>query len=203
MYQIDLIPTLIFVFVTTYTPGSNNIVSGSMGVLYGFKRTFPFLLGIASGFFIIMLLSGWVSSILNQHLPNFAPIVRILGAGYILYLAYGVYKNVNKLNQSQETKPLRYHNGVLLQFLNPKAIYYGLTISSTFLNPLLDRRPLFIVAAAILALVSLSSVSTWALGGNLIRRFLNTPQRLKVFGIILALALVYTALDLVGLFSLF
>lgn len=197
---IDLIPTLIFVFVTTYTPGPNNIISTSMGVLYGYKRTLPFLFGIAFGFSIIMLLCGWLSSLLNLYLPNFAPIIKVLGTGYILYLAYGVYRNSNLLNQPKATKPLRFHNGVLLQFLNPKAIYYGLTVTSTFLSPLMDNQLYILLSSISLGLVAFTAISTWAAGGNMIRRFLNTPRRMKAFGIILALALIYTALDLVGLF---
>lgn len=203
MSGIDLIPTLIFIFVTSYTPGPNNILSTSMGVLYGYRRSLPFLFGVTFGFSIIMLLCGWLSSLLNQYLPNFTPVIKVLGSAYILYLAYGVYRNTNLLKQPKETKPLRFHNGVLLQFLNPKAIYYGLTVTATFLSPLMKDQVHLVITAFTLGLVSFTAISTWALGGKMIQRFLNTPKRVKIFGIILALALVYTAVDLVGLFSFF
>jgi threonine/homoserine/homoserine lactone efflux protein len=35
--SIDLFPTISFVIITTFTPGSANISSASMGVLHGYK----------------------------------------------------------------------------------------------------------------------------------------------------------------------
>ncbi len=53
--NIDMIPLISFVIVTTFTPGPNNISSAAMGVTYGYWRTIPYLFGIASGFFLVML----------------------------------------------------------------------------------------------------------------------------------------------------
>jgi hypothetical protein len=53
----------------------------------------------------------------------------------------------------------------------------------------------------VLAAISFSSVSLWALGGQAIRRRLGTPWRARALGIVLAAALVYTALDLAGVFT--
>ena len=50
-----MIPLISFVIVTTFTPGPNNISSAAMGVAYGYRRTIPYLFGIASGFFLVML----------------------------------------------------------------------------------------------------------------------------------------------------
>ena len=44
----EIIALISFVAVTTYTPEQNNISSASMGVLYGYKRTLPYMLGISS-----------------------------------------------------------------------------------------------------------------------------------------------------------
>lgn len=197
----DLVPTLLFVFVTTFTPGPNNIMATSMGALYGYRRTLPFLIGIATGFFGVMLLCSGFAKLLGTALPSVLPILRYLGAGYILWLAYGVYRSAGKLGTERDTKPLRFHNGVLLQLLNAKVILYGITIFATFLAPLLVSPFGFVPASALLALASLMSTSTWALGGNLIRGYLNTPNRAKALGVVMSLALIYTAADLLGLFE--
>ncbi len=42
----EIIALISFVAVTTYTPGPNNISAASMGVLYGYKRTLPYMLGM-------------------------------------------------------------------------------------------------------------------------------------------------------------
>ena len=41
----------LFVMVTTFIPGPNNISSASIGVRYGYRETLKYLTGIAVGFF--------------------------------------------------------------------------------------------------------------------------------------------------------
>ena len=40
--NIDTIPLISFVIVTTFTPGPNNISSAAMGVAYGYRRTLTY-----------------------------------------------------------------------------------------------------------------------------------------------------------------
>ncbi len=89
----------------------------------------------------------------------------------------------------------------MLQFVNPKCIFYGLTMYTTFLAPILGQRFVLAWMPVLLAGVSFSSVSTWTLGGQLIRRWISTPARARALGVVLSLALVYTALDLTGVLS--
>jgi threonine/homoserine/homoserine lactone efflux protein len=53
---------LSFVFITTLTPGPNNIACASLGIRYGYRKALPFILGIVSAFFLIMLGAGLISS---------------------------------------------------------------------------------------------------------------------------------------------
>jgi len=196
---VNIPATVIFAVVTTLTPGPNNILCASSGALYGYRRTLPFILGIASGFFTLMLICGTLSTLLSTYITAAAPTLRIIGGLYILWLAYGVYRSGTRLLEpSAEAKPLRFWNGYVLQFVNPKCIFYGLTMYTTFLAPLLGQRFVLAWTPVLLAGVSFCSVSTWALGGQLIRRWISTPARARALGIVLSLALVYTALDLAG-----
>src|SRR5512134_2940622 len=89
---VNLFPLISFVLISTFTPGPSNISSASMGVLHGYKKTLNFLLGLAAGFFIIMLLSGWISAALLRTFPSLETALRYVGAGYILYLAFAILK---------------------------------------------------------------------------------------------------------------
>ena len=198
---VDVPATLVFVFVTTFTPGPNNLLSASMGVIHGYRRTLPLMLGIASGFVVIMLMCATLSSLVAARLPAVAPVLRYAGGLYILWLAVGVYRGSLALLAGPGTAPPpRFCSGLVLQFLNPKVIFYGLTVYSAFLLPIIDRPATFILTPPLLALASFSSVSTWALAGHLIRRHVGTPRRAKAVGLVLAAALVYTAFSLAGIF---
>ncbi|WP_331710011.1 hypothetical protein [Paenibacillus swuensis] len=42
-----IVPFLLYVFVTTFTPGPNNLLSMSNAHQYGFKKTLRFIFGIS------------------------------------------------------------------------------------------------------------------------------------------------------------
>ena len=121
-----------FVFVTTFTPGPNNISSASMGVLYGHKQTRQYRLGIAVGFFLLMLLCGWISTALLRVFPPIENVLRFVGAAYILWLAYETLRASYTFEEGAQPL-LGFNRGLWLQILNPKVIVYGLTLYTTFL----------------------------------------------------------------------
>jgi len=68
--MMQIVPFLTYVFVTTFTPGPNNILSMSNAMRFGYKNTLRFLLGITCGFLVVMLLSGLANVILINLLPQ-------------------------------------------------------------------------------------------------------------------------------------
>ena len=189
---------LSFVFVTTFTPGPNNISSTSMGVLHGFRKTWPYRLGIATGFFFVMLLCGAISSTLQRIFPGFETALRYAGAVYILWLAYETLRATYTFKEGEKTL-LGFSRGLLLQILNPKVVVYGLTLYSTFLLSIAHNVFYAMLSALFLASMSLCSTSTWALFGSAIRNYLHHPTVRRVVNVALALLLVYTAIELSGL----
>ncbi|MDX1521898.1 MAG: LysE family transporter [Anaerolineae bacterium] len=196
--MLDNLATVIpFVLITTFTPGPNNISSASMGVLHGYKETLNYLLGIVCGFFLVMLGAGLVSTTLLTLFPAFENVLRFVGAAYILYLAYSILKATYTFDE-QKVKPLGFSNGFTLQLVNPKGLIYGLTLFSAFLASITSNFALVILAAAIITFISFCSISTWTLFGTIIRTYLHQPRVKMTVNVILALLLVYTAVDLAG-----
>lgn len=52
----------LFAFVTSVTPGPNNLMLLASGVNFGFRRTIPHIFGISTGFLVLVLAvaSDWV-----------------------------------------------------------------------------------------------------------------------------------------------
>ena len=160
----EIIALASFVVITSFTPGPNNVSSASMGVLYGYKTTMPYLLGIASGFFLVMILCGWISFTLLRLIPAVENILRIIGAAYILWLAFHTLKASYTFGENK-TASWGFVKGFLLQLLNPKVVVYGITLYSAFLSWTV-RNPLYLFASALaLAGVGFCAVSSWALFG--------------------------------------
>ncbi len=185
---------LSYSIITIFTPGPNNIMSMSNASRYGFKKSLPFNAGVFFGFLVILGLSSLFSVTLFALIPNLKPFVTVIGAGYILWLAWKTYhsKPLDTDQDHMSTSTMR--TGILLQFVNPKAILFCLTTLSTFIVPYYSS--VYVVMLFALFLASLTFVSTccWSLFGSAFQRVLKNHQ--KLINTIMALLLVYCAASL-------
>ena len=201
MNLIDFGVLIPFVLITTFTPGPNNLSCASMSINFGIKKTMNYIYGIVSGFFLLLLLCGFFSNLLFTALPSVEPIMRWIGAAYILYLAYGTFRASFSFKEKSDQYLWGFYKGVLLQFLNPKAIIYGLTLYSVFLNPLIGNSLYIILFSLGFALVGLCALLTWVLFGAIINQFLHHSKSRIIINSILSLLLAYTAVKITGIFS--
>lgn len=181
-----------YVLLTTFTPGPNNIMSMANACKYGLKRSMRFTLGVCAGFFLIVGLAIAFTITLYSLVPTIKPVMTVIGAAYILWLAWKTL--TTSPHDGGAAGQSTFVSGMLLQFLNPKAILYGLTAASTFIVPYYSSVPVLIGFAAALALVSLVATSCWALFGSVFQRFM--ARNAKVVGYVMAALLVYCAVSL-------
>ena len=87
----------------------------------------------------------------------------------------------------------RYRDGLLLQFVNPKVILFGLTMYATLLAPLAKNWPAVVLSAVSLAVLSFCSTSLWALLGAGIQRFIANPKVRFAYSLVLVGLLLYAA----------
>jgi len=191
---------VVFVLITIFTPGPNTVSSANLAILYGFRRTNRYRIGIFLGFTLVMWLCAFLSSAVQAWLPSFGLWLRYLGAAYIVYLALSVLKTSYRLDASG-TAEFRYPvvKGMLLQILNVKVIILGLTVYSTYLASRLESAAGLLLSAPVLAAVSLSATSLWALGGSAIAGFADRRSVRLTLNVLLSLLLLYSAWELSGL----
>jgi cysteine/O-acetylserine efflux protein len=197
--EVNVAAFLSFIIITSFTPGPNNIACASFGMLIGYRQTFKFILGVLAGFLCLLIICAVLSNFLLQSAPFINDYLKYIGALYILWLAYHTMKA--SYQASEEVKQLAsFGRGFVLQLVNPKGIFYGMTIFTTFLSG--ANGNLFLVAPWLLGLlvVGFCSVSTWTLFGNLIQRYLQNARLKQAVNIVLALALVLTAMQIAEVF---
>jgi len=194
----NLLSVVSYVLISSFTPGPSNISSASLAIIHGYKKTLNYQAGLAAGVFLLMMLSGWFSAVLLRIFPSFEPILRYVGAGYILYLAFGILRASYSFT-AENRRPLGLANGFVLQILNPKLMVYAFTLFSAFLAPVSTNTALLILTAMVLAGTSFCATSLWALFGTTIQTYLHNARLKTIVNIILSLSLVYTALSLMGL----
>ena len=198
--NIEIIPLISFVIVTTFTPGPNNISSASMGMLFGYKKTFNYLVGIASGFFVVMIACAYLSNALLTIIPIAEGYLRWVVAGYILWLAISILRSNYSFSKSNRVMKA-FTKGFILQLFNPKVAVYGLTLYSTFLAPISSRLDYLALLAMTFAFTAFVATSTWALCGAAIKNKLKNDSSRKIINMSLSLLLIYTAVELSGILT--
>ncbi|WNB91525.1 LysE family transporter [Bacillus sp. NEB1478] len=189
-----VISFLLYVFITSFTPGPNNIMSMLFANKYGLKRTIRFCLGVGAGFFVIILLSSYFNLLLKNFIPKIEFFMTILGAIYMLYLAVKIMTSKNSANSEDGSKYNSFLAGMLLQFVNPKGILYGITVVGTFILPYHQSNYSFVFFALFLAFIGFTSTFCWSLFGSVFQKFLSKYR--NQFNIIMALLLVYSAVSI-------
>ena len=184
---------LTYAMITAFTPGPNNIMSLTNATRHGLRRSYPFNLGIWAGFSIVMILCAVLTTTLHAVLPAIKTPMLILGAGYILYLAWKTFKSTS-VDDEKNAKG-GFLAGFLLQFINPKGIIYGIVSMEAFILPVYQGNNLALLGFALL-LSTLGFVSTlcWAAFGSLFKKLFSDYR--KTINTIMALLLVYCAVSL-------
>ena len=184
---------LIYCFITAYTPGANNLLSMSNAIRLGFRRSIRFNFGILAGFAVVMSVCAAFTATLFSFLPRIKMVLQILGAAYMLYLSWKVWKSSAdlKLDSGKEASFL---SGMILQFANPKIYIYAITAMTLYILPAYHSIGSMVVFTIILTLIGASGSFVWALFGAAFCRVLS--KHTKVVNLVMALLLVYCAVAL-------
>lgn len=182
--------------LTVWSPGPNNILLLSTASKYGLKKNLKLLFGIWTGSLSLMCLCGLFCSALTTFIPGISPIMKYIGAAYILFLAWQTFKRTPPAENESEKEP-SYVMGLLLQLLNVKIIIYGLTMFSSFILPHEHRIPVLFLFAVYLMILGGIGNLIWACAGNILKRFYTAHY--KLMNLIMALLLVWCSLRIIGL----
>lgn len=180
---------MLFVIVTTITPGPNNTMLLASGVNFGFKRTVPHILGISAGVVVLMLSVGFGLGEVFRHAPWLYTALEAASVAYLLWLAWKIGTSGMIKEKSGERRPMRFHEAIAFQWINPKAWMMVLTAATT-IRLSADFGVNTVVLAALFYVIGLPCICLWAAFGTGMRRFLDDPRRLRTFNIAMALALV-------------
>ncbi|MFJ7646609.1 LysE family translocator [Lysinibacillus sp. NPDC097279] len=189
---------LVFVVITSFTPGPNNIMAMAFANQFGLTKTIQFCLGVGIGFCTITALSCFFNIALISVMPFINLPLTILGVVYMLYLAYKIFTSKenddNNGHYSNEKKRSLLLLGTFLQFINPKGILFGITVVATYILPYYSSFTSYIFLALFLGFVGIISTFSWALFGSAFRKVLIKYR--QPFNIVMALLLVYSAFSI-------
>lgn len=184
-----------YIFLAAFTPGPNNIMALSNAGKYGFKKGLRFNFGVLFGFLIVMSLCGVFTSLLYSYIPKVEPVMVYVGAAYILWLAWSVWRDKPKENKKHIMESNSIISGMVLQFVNIKVILYGITAMSTFILPNYRSAGFLMLFVLLLSLTGFAGTCCWAMFGAMFERLFREHK--KTTNLIMALLLVYCAISLI------
>ena len=196
-----------FAFVTSVTPGPNNIMLLHSGARFGFKRTIPHMVGISTGFAVMIFLCciGVAAVVLGYPATNLA--LKIIGSIYMLWLTWKLWKNgavpkninpdgnLPDAQNKNAATPMTLMQAALFQYVNPKAWMMALTLPAVYLPKTGSLWVNTLIACALCAVINLVSVSVWARGGEMLQDFLHKPHYAQIANSAIVLMTLYCALS--------
>jgi threonine/homoserine/homoserine lactone efflux protein len=172
---------VLFCFVSSITPGPNNLMLMATGANFGARRAAPHASGIVLGFTFMIVAIGLGVAQLFQSYPLAH---QVLGGVSVIYLIYLAYKTAtartNLVSPEPTGKPITFWQAAAFQWVNPKAWTMALAAVTVYAPQPVTYKEV-IVVAVIFGAINLPCISVWLLLGVKMRRFLTTPARLRGF----------------------
>ncbi|GFE63539.1 LysE family translocator [Litoreibacter roseus] len=185
----DILSALaLFAFVSSITPGPNNLMLMASGANFGFRRTIPHMLGVGLGFVLMVVLVGVGLVQIFDRYPVSHTVLKVFSVAYLLYLAWKIANAAPPKEGEAGGTPMTFLQAAAFQWVNPKAWAMALTAVSVYA----PEQTLFAIGmvAVIFGAINLPSVSSWTILGQQMRRVLTNPARLRAFNWLMAVLLV-------------
>ncbi len=185
-------PLYLFVFAGLFSPGPNVILLTASGARFGFRATLPHVSGVAIGVGVTSALMGAGIGALLLAFPVLTLALKLIAAGWILYMAWGLLR-ANQLAEGRaEGKPFTLLQAILFQWVNPKVWAVALAAAAGYTSHLAPG-----IAAAKLGAtfsgLNLFVCLFWSFAGSLLALLLTTPRAWTLFRLFMAALLAASA----------
>ncbi len=182
-----------FAFVASVTPGPNNVLLTATGSRVGFRRGLPTLLGITTGFavMIFVLTMGLGSLVLDN--PGVLLVLRVAGVLMLVWLSYQIaFAPVNVGSGQHPAKALGFPGAALFQWVNPKAWMVVGSAISAYMIPDHSALRQATTFAAVFFVAGVVGCIPWLAFGSLLQRLLKTERTARLFNYSMGLLLLAT-----------
>ena len=188
----------LFAFVSSITPGPNNMMLMSSGLTFGFARTLPHMWGVAFGFTLMVFAIGIGLGAVFEAFPALDLALKIASFLYLLYLAWKIANaGPIKGGASISGAPMTLLQAATFQWINPKAWVMAINATAAYApkgNLLLGVG----LVSLVFGLVNLPCIGAWVLFGNALRALMADPRWVRRINIAMALALAASLYPIAG-----
>ena len=184
-------------FLLLGSPGPAPLALAATGATFGIREGTPFLGGILLGLAVAIFAATLGMATLFSLYPQGKIICQVIGAIYILYIAFKVATAPVGANASASSAP-RFFDGFILNLVNPKVYAVFLAIYAQFLLPYSNEIWAHVMTGIVCFLVAVVVDCLWlALGGGL-KVLFNHNVYARVIRIFMAALMVLAVLLTIG-----
>ncbi len=141
MFPKNIITYVIICFVAALSPGPGMLALIHHSVNYGFKKSFPLIIGMQVGLLIAAVFAGSGIGIIITSSQQLYFLFKLIGGGYIFYLGLKIIvisfqeiKGKHPSMHHENTKSI-FIKGVFLACANPKTVVFFMALLPPFINP--------------------------------------------------------------------
>ena len=194
--MIDFPGMFLYLALSAFTPGPNNLMCMYLGANYGLRGSRKFITASMASVFVKALLCGLLNVALARVIPSVIPVMKWVGAAYMLYLAWTMLKSGMKGGQVGEKQgESTYSAGILLQILNMKSWVSAISLFSVYVVPYTTALWAVLAGAGTMLGLLIAASLSWCLFGRAIK---NVYEKYRLpISILMALSLVYCAVTAV------
>jgi threonine/homoserine/homoserine lactone efflux protein len=193
-----LLALITFCFVTSMTPGPNNIMLMASGINFGVRRTLPHAAGILMGWPLMVLLVGLGLGRMFEAVPFAYTVLKFVSGAYMLWLAWKIATAVPASGgEAAKGEPMGFLGAALFQWVNGKAWIMAISSIAAF-TLTSDYAGSVAAIVATFFVASIISSTSWTVFGAALRQVLTDPRWFRAINIVLALSLVASLWPMLG-----
>ena len=181
----EILSLSLFMFVTSCSPGPNNVVASHSGFNHGIKKSVPLMLGVIFGFTTMLAIVNF--GLINIF--NLYPIIQkiLIGTGtiFLIYLAYKISFSKSS-NKKKDLKPVNFTETFLYQFLNPKGVIVAVIAVSTYTESGINFMNYSLWMLGVAFLFAIISIIFWTFLGKFMRKFATNEKFIKWFNYVMS-----------------
>ncbi len=181
----EILSLSLFMFVTSCSPGPNNVVASHSGFNHGIKKSIPLMLGVIFGFTTMLAVVNF--GLINIF--NIYPIIQkiLIGTGtiFLIYLSYKISFSKTP-NKKENLKPVNFMETFLYQFLNPKGVIVAIIAVSTYIESGVNFMNYSFWMLGVAFLFAIISIIFWTFLGKFMRKFATNEKFIKWFNYVMS-----------------
>ena len=185
-----ILPLILFVVVSTITPGGATTLATASGAQFGFQRSVPLMAGIAAGLASLAAAAAAGLAGLLLAAPSLQTAMRVAGSAYLLWLGWKIGRSGPPNMNANMGVPTSFLGGAGLLWLNPKGWAMAFGAAASFATLADGPLQLAVLLGSAFGLAAAVSLSLWCMAGLLLARLLRTERQWRALNAVLGLLLV-------------